>query len=143
MTKRLAGHTTTSTRVTRTEVLEHAKLIQGVLTKLGSRDLALKATALTITTAASGAALAANASLVAWPAAAAVLALMLLDGFYLHQRRMFRKLYDAVRQGGVEWLSMDTRPYAQGCRYWSAVRSRAVLLPYLPLVATLTVCGLL
>jgi hypothetical protein len=124
-------------------VLEHAKLVQGVLTKLGNRDLALKASALTITTAAAGAALAAKVSLVVWPAALAVLALMLLDGFYLNQRRMFRRLYDAVRQGGVEWLSMDTQPYATGCRYWSAMRSRAVLLPYLPLVATLAVCGLI
>ncbi|HEY0638371.1 MAG TPA: hypothetical protein VGD67_12055 [Pseudonocardiaceae bacterium] len=142
-TRRVAGHATTRTRPSRTEIHQHATLVQGVLTKLGQHAAGAKAGALTVTTVAAGAALTARQPLAAAAGIAVVLALLVLDAGYLRQRRMYRRLYDAAVAGTAEWLSLDARPYAAGCTWWAAIRSWAVLLPYLPLVAVLAACAAL
>ena len=133
--------TSATTAQDRTEIHQHATLVQGVITKLGARDLAAKGAALTVTAAAATAAVS-RTPLAALAGLAVVVALMVMDAGYLRQRRMYRRLYDAAVAGTAEWLSLDARPYAAGCRWWSAARSWAVLLPYLPLVGVLAASAL-
>ncbi len=77
--------------------IEHLKLIQAVVDRLGRNSFAVKS----IATASSGALVAfttstnSPVSALAW---LAVLPLWLLDAFFLERERGFRRLYDSVRQ---------------------------------------------
>jgi hypothetical protein len=44
-----------------------------------------------------------------------------LDGYYLRQERLFRKLFDKVRADVTTNLSMDTTPVAGNVAPWLAV----------------------
>ena len=63
-----------------------------------------------------------------------------LDGYYLWQERLFRKLYDKVRNGEHDAerygpFSMNTRTYQDEVAIWLRVcLSRTILGFYLPLV---------
>ena len=78
--------------------IEHLKLIQGVIDRLGRNSFATKSIA-----AAASAALvsftASTDSAVSALAGFAVFPLWLLDAFFLERERGFRRLYDSVRQG--------------------------------------------
>ena len=78
--------------------IEHLKLIQAVVARLGSNSFAIKSTA-----AAVSAALVAFTASIGSPLAAlggfAILSLWLLDASFLRQERGFRRLYDFVRTG--------------------------------------------
>lgn len=141
---RIAGVTATRSRPTRVEVLEHAKIVQATIARLGGHALPLRGTAASIATAASAAALSGHAAAaIVLPAIVVVLAIGAMDGYYLWQERLYRALYNAVILGGVPWLSMDIRPYRPTCRYWRAALSRTVLAVYLPLAGVLAVAGVL
>ena len=100
--------------------IEHLKLIQTVIARLGRNSFAIKSTA-----AAVSAALVAFTASVGSPFAAlggfAVLSLWLLDAYFLWQERGFRRLYDSIRTessaepGTGDYFTMDvstaaTRP---------------------------------
>ena len=78
--------------------IEHLKLIQAVVARMGKNSFAIKSTA-----AAVSAALVAFTASVGSPLAAlggfAVLSLWLLDARFLRQERSFRHLYNSVRTG--------------------------------------------
>ena len=78
--------------------IEHLKLIQAIVDRLGRNSFAIKSTA-----AAASAALVAVTASVGSPLAAlggfAVLSLWLLDARFLWQERSFRHLYNSVRTG--------------------------------------------
>lgn len=78
--------------------VEHLRLIQAVVDRLGRNSFAIKSTA-----AAASAALVAFTASVGSPLVAlggfAVLSLWLLDARFLRQERDFRRLYDSVRRG--------------------------------------------
>ena len=86
--------------------VEHLKLIQAVVNRLGRNSFAIKS-----------AAAAASAVLVAFTASAnsplaavggfAILSLWLLDARFLRQERGFRRLYDSVRKGAPAEPSSD------------------------------------
>ncbi len=94
--------------------LKHLEMIQVVINRMANNSFLLKGWSVTLTAALF--ALAAKGSnpvfiLLAW-----VPALMFwgLDGYYLRQERLFRKIYDKVRKikddSGIDF-SMDTRPH--------------------------------
>lgn len=128
-------------RHARDDVLEHVKMIQGITAKLGGYAVPLRPAAFALTAVATTVAVAGHA-VIAWPAAAAVLGAMCLDGYFLRQRRLFRRLATAVTRGVVPWLAMDLGPYRADCRYWRAVVNATVLGLYGPLVLVLAVAGL-
>ena len=66
-----------------------------------------------------------------------------LDGYFLWQRRLLRRLYRSVVAGVVPFLVIDVAPYRAECRYWPAVWSRTVVATYAPLEAVLLVAGAL
>lgn len=58
-----------------------------------------------------------------------------LDGFYLGQERLFRRLHEDVVAGKVDPFFMDPSEYEEGFRGWSrSVISRSVLPFHLPVV---------
>ena len=83
---------------TETARIEHLKLIQAIIVRLSRNSFAVKST-----TAAVSAALIAYTAVSSSPLAAlggvVLLALWVLDAFYLGQERGFRRLYDRIRLG--------------------------------------------
>jgi len=65
-----------------------------------------------------------------------------LDGFFLHQERLFRALYDKVRllsENEIDF-SMDTSPFLDSVASWSEVlRSKTLLVFHLTIVAIIAV----
>jgi hypothetical protein len=77
---------------------KHLELIQGVINRMASNSFKLKGWSVVLVSALF--ALAANTVRVQFVFVAyfPALAFWLLDGYFLQQERMYRKLYDAVRQ---------------------------------------------
>jgi len=70
----------------------------------------------------------------------------LLDGYFLHQERLFRKLYDKVRETGEEAIdfSMNTAPVADQVSSWPRLMfSRTLLLFHGAIVFTITLASIL
>jgi hypothetical protein len=65
-----------------------------------------------------------------------LLAFWLLDGYFLWQERLFRRLYDDARTpgSGVALLSMRTSAYTSTETWVAATRSRTIALFYGALV---------
>lgn len=72
-----------------------------------------------------------------------------LDGYYLRQERLFRRVYDATRRASLsDWekdpFGMDTSPHTGKVGGWLKVcGSKSVAGLYLPLVAIVVVASLL
>jgi hypothetical protein len=103
--------------------VKHLEFLQGVVSRLANNSFLVKGWALTLT----GGLLAFAAGSTSWPIVATALIVLVafwfLDGYFLHQERLFRTLYDEVRRprSTVEPFSMDPRPYADRVRWrWSA-----------------------
>ncbi|KOX47058.1 hypothetical protein ADL09_15795 [Streptomyces sp. NRRL F-7442] len=117
--------------------LKHLEFIQAVITRLGNNSFLIKGWALTL--AAGFLALSANQK--SWQVAGAgvvpLLGFWFLDGYFLRQERLFRRLYDAVRRPGttVEVLSMNVGPYLADTPLRGAVLSQTLVLFYGALVA--------
>ena len=120
--------------------IEHLKLIQAIVARLGRNSFAIKSTA-----AAVSAALAALTTSLDSPFAAlggfAVLSLWLLDARFLQQERSFRRLYDSVRKGSPKepgsdgYLTMDVSSAAgRSDRLLRVAVSLSLLLFYIPLL---------
>jgi hypothetical protein len=79
-----------------------------------------------------------------------LLAFWMLDGFYLWQERLFRKLYVGVVNETVPLFSMDTRPYGSGGKMiggvdvesWkSSLLSWSTTWLYIPMLVLATIVG--
>lgn len=99
---------------------KHLELIQGVINRLSTNSFLLKGWSVVLVSALF--ALAANDSriyfiyLAYFPA----FAFWILDGYFLWQERLFRKLYDHVRQqdeGKIDF-SMNTSPFLEQTDSW-------------------------
>ena len=118
------------------ERLKHLEFIQAVVTRLGNSSFLIKGWTLTIA-AAFFAVLAAKLN---WGVAAVglipILGFWFLDGLFLRNERLFRHLYDDVRQAGtkVEPMSMDTKTYRSKATWQAATFSTTMFLFYGALV---------
>ena len=67
-----------------------------------------------------------------WLALIPTLSFWMLDGFYLNQEKLFRRLYDAVRETDEEEIdfSMDIVPFKQSGDWFKAVFSKTLLFFY-------------
>ncbi len=113
--------------------VKHLEFIQAVVTRLGSNSFLVKGWCLTL--AAGLLAFAAEGARVSVAVTAFVplVAFWLLDGYFLWQERLFRRLYDQVRRPageGVEPFAMDPYPYAAGARWWQSTCSVTLALFY-------------
>ncbi|MFF6996195.1 hypothetical protein ACFY93_14790 [Streptomyces sp. NPDC008313] len=122
----------TSHQVLHPDQVKHLELIQGVVARLANNSFLVKGWSLTLT----GGLLAFAAGSAGWPVAAtalvALVAFWFLDGYFLQQERLFRRLYDAVRQPGgtVEPFTMDPHPYAAEVDWARAAFSPTLSLFY-------------
>jgi hypothetical protein len=123
--------------------IKHLELIQGVINRMGSNSFAVKAWAVGLMAAIF--ALAAEKGRGPWFLLVAILPVLIfwfLDAFYLRQERLFRRLYDAVRN--VEEsakkagpFGMNTKPYEDEPknRFWAVFWSHTIMGLYVPLAA--------
>lgn len=99
---------------------KHLEFIQAVITRMAQNSFMLKGWALTLVAAILALALIKDARLML-VALLPLLAFWGLDGFYLRQERLFRRLYDAVRSAAEDSpnaFSMDTSSYRSSVASW-------------------------
>ncbi len=104
-------------------VIEHLKLIQGVVNRLAQNSFTYKGWSITIVVAIF--ALAAKEATPVYLLVAILPAVTFwgLDAYYLRQERLFRKLYDGIRKADNRSLAdgsftMDTSPYIGDVQTW-------------------------
>jgi hypothetical protein len=113
--------------------LKHLEFVQAVISRMAGNSFLLRSWSVTL--AAALFALAAkdtNHKLIA-VAYYPILIFWILDGYFLSQERLFRALYDKVRQlpdANIDF-SMDTREFYGGRNSWiSATLSKTVVIFY-------------
>jgi hypothetical protein len=119
--------------------IEHLKMIQGVINRLATCSFQLKGWVVTLAAALQVFLKEANPAYLFVPALP-VIAFWFLDGWYLRQERLFRRLYDDVcrRKEGAVDFSMDTRPFRKAVGSVIQVAfSRIILLFYGPVLIVL------
>jgi hypothetical protein len=122
------------------QMIKHLEIIQGVVNRLARNSFAIKGWAITIVSAVF--VLGVKQATPAYFLIALLPAFIFwgLDGYYLRQERLFRKLYDGIRlMTDQEWgknpFTMDTRPYNAEVVPWICVcMSRTILPLYLIMV---------
>jgi len=113
------------------EKMKHLEFIQGIITKMGQNSFQIKSWTVTIVSALF--LLAAKDSNPKFIVVAffPISIFWLLDSYYLYQERLFRKLYNDVRQQTICDFSLDTRKYDSGFSDWmSAAFSKTIILFY-------------
>ena len=121
--------------------VKHLEMIQGVVNRLAGNSFALKGWSVTLVSALL--ALAAAGGQVAFGVIAFLpaVAFWVLDGYFLRQERLYRRLYDSVRsrQEAEIDFSMDTGAFKIDEGWGGAVFSQTLLLFYAALVAVVLI----
>ncbi|MEV0170151.1 hypothetical protein AB0I00_03330 [Streptomyces sp. NPDC050803] len=92
--------------------IRHLELIQTIVARMGNNSFLIKGWSLTVTGALLAYAVGNDENAIAVVSFIPVLAFWLLDGYFLYQERLFRRLYDRVRDSAnaIQPFSMDTAP---------------------------------
>jgi hypothetical protein len=127
------------------DLAAHLSFVQGVITRMAANSLQLKTLSVTFTAAvfAYMGAVQAASGLVAIGSIVAVVIFWILDARYLRLERLFRKLYDAIRERKIAAdFSMDFRPFVSQVSStlrigfsWSVLWVHAILAASLILLA--------
>lgn len=126
--------------------LKHLEFIQGVVTRLASASFQMKGWSVVLVSALLVLGVRAGSFETGLVSLFPIVVFWGLDGYFLSRERLFRKLYDHVRQRGPEKdvdFSMDVGPLMSKGRFWprdwcSAMLSRT-LLPFYGMLALLSV----
>lgn len=114
--------------------VKHLEMIQQVIQRMASNSFLIKGWSLTVSAAFDGAAAKTSDWRVALVGLAAAAAFGVLDAYYLRLERMFRNLFDAVRQGdpSVSAFSLDYRAFGSEARnsWWCVFRSPPLVTFY-------------
>ena len=123
------------------KTLKHLELIQNVINRLANSSFFLKGWTVIFVAAVLGFATKDSKPMYVWLAAIPTLSFWALDGFYLNQERLFRRLYDTVRGTDEDEIdfSMNTIPFKQKWDWFRAIFSRTLVFFY---VTILFVIGL-
>ncbi|MFE0737885.1 hypothetical protein [Streptomyces sp. NPDC058855] len=111
------------------EEVKHLEMIQAIVTRLANGSFLIKGWTMTI----AGVFFGLAASNLSWKLTVSgmipLFGFWLLDGYYLRQERLFRKLYDDVREPAVtvESFSMNTASYYSNVPWWGVVRSHTLV----------------
>ena len=112
--------------------IAHLEMLQAVITRMGANSFLLKGWSITLVAALF--ALAADKTNIyfVYLAYFPVAMFWFLDGYFLRQERLFRKLYDRVRSLSEEEIdfSMDTTPVASQVDGWLKVCFSSTLLAF-------------
>lgn len=128
--------------------LKHLEMIQAVISRMAQNSFTLKGWAVTLVTAILALAVGTGTRGILLVALLPALVLWGLDGYYLRQERLFRRLYDAARGGvsgvTVEPFSMNTQPYSSNVAgWWSTCCSRTIAPLYVSIILAVVVPFLL
>lgn len=119
---------------------KHLEFVQGVINRMGQNSFLIKGWTVTLVSALF--ALAANDSnqkfiLIAY---FPTVVFWLLDSYYLYQERLFRKLYDFVRNIQAVDYSLNTKSLDNGLFDWAkAAFSKTIVLFYGIIILTLLI----
>jgi hypothetical protein len=112
--------------------LKHLEFIQAVITRLANDSFLMKGWALTVAGAFYGFAVKGTSWKVAAIGLMPVLIFWGLDAYFLRQERLFRGLYDQVRQHNprVEPFAMNAAAHAAGVGSWGRTLFSRTLAPF-------------
>ncbi|QCJ44334.1 hypothetical protein FAY30_21850 [Bacillus sp. S3] len=124
--------------------LKHLEFIQGVINRMGQNSFLLKGWTVTLV---AGLFVFANIQEMDYRfisiALIPTIFFWLLDGYFLWQEKMFRKLYDHVRkkaEGEVIDFSMNVKPFAPEISSWMRIcLSNTLGLFYLPIIVIIVI----
>lgn len=116
--------------------LKHLELIQNVINRLANNSFFLKGWTVIFVAAVLGFATKDSKPMYVWLAAIPTLSFWALDGFYLNQERLFRRLYDTVRETDEDEIdfSMNIVPFKKSGDWFKAVFSKTLLPFYLTIL---------
>ena len=118
------------------KTLKHLEMIQNIINRLANSSFFLKGWTVIFVAAVLGFATKDSKPMYVWLAAIPTLSFWALDGFYLNQERLYRRLYDAVRQTAEEQIdfSMNTTPHKQKWDWIKSMFSKTLLPFYLTIL---------
>jgi len=122
--------------------IAHLELIQAVITRMASNSFLLKGWSVALVAALFALAADKSEVLFVYLAYFPAIALWILDGYFLRQERLFRKLYDHVRALELSSIdfSMNTSPFMSEVDPWSAVCfSKTVLVFHGTIVGSIVI----
>jgi hypothetical protein len=125
---------------------KHLEMIQGIVNRLAHCSFLLKGWSVIIVSALFALAAKDSKAYFIYLAYLPAIAFWGLDGYYLWQERLFRALYDRVREMSDSDIdfSMDTAPIKNQVAPWiSVVFSRTILAFHGAIVATITIVTLI
>ena len=110
----------------------HLDMIQGVVNRLSHNSFLLKGWCVLLVSAMFALAAKDSQILFVYLAYFPAISFWMLDGYFLHQERLFRKLYDKVRVLSEEDIdfSMNTKTVKNQVDPWSAVTLSKTLLAF-------------
>lgn len=116
--------------------LKHLELIQNVINRLANSSFFLKGWTVIFVAAVLGFATKDSKPHYVWLAAIPTLSFWVLDGFYLNQEGLFRRLYDVVRETDEDEIdfSMNTVPFKQSGDWFKAMFTKTLLFFYLTIL---------
>jgi hypothetical protein len=103
--------------------IAHLEFIQGVVNRMGSNSFLLKGWSVTLVAALFALAASGAQLLFIYLAYFPAITFWVLDGYFLRQERLFRKVYDHVRalEPSLIDFSMDTSPFSDQVDSWIEV----------------------
>lgn len=126
--------------------VSHLEMIQGVVNRMASNSFQLKGWCVVLVSALFALASKDTASNLVYIAFIPAITFWLLDGYFLHQERLFRSLFDSVRKpsGEESDFSMSTKPFLSGRnRWWRAMFSTTLILFHGTILAAISVAAVL
>lgn len=137
--------------------IEHLKLIEGVINRLASNSFAYKAWAITIASGEFALYFTTSNRAIAFVGIGSTIMFWMLDGYYLSQERMFRKIYEEnANMCEAEWtvkpfvMKSPMDPKKGKCSRFStelmewlkALKSKTVIILYFPLLLIFILIGI-
>jgi len=112
--------------------LEHLKLIQNIMIRMASNSFYLKGWTVTLVSAFIALIVGSKNFMYLIVSFIPILLFWFLDGFYLRQERLYRKLYDntRVKKDNEIDFSMDTRPFNNEVDSWISTCFSKTLIPF-------------
>jgi len=126
--------------------IKHLEMLQAIIQRMAVNSFMLKGWSVILVSALFALAVDTSKSRLVFLAYLPALVFWLLDGYFLRQERMFRKLYDKVRETSEDAIdfSMDTTPVAGQVASWPRVMfSRTLFLFHGVIVLTITLAWVL
>lgn len=113
--------------------LKHLEMLQQIITRMASNSFLVKGWSVTLLSAILVLTAKDKVYVMAWVAVVPVAAFWLLDGYFLRQERLFRKLYDHYRnqpQDTPTDFGMDTSTVANEVGAWGKVMLSKTLVVF-------------